>query len=156
MRKSLIALALGTTLTAGIAFANQPTIDAITSTGIALSPEQLSLLEAAQTDTSILNAIVSILPQTCNDPSSVEQFISAVVSANPGLSDQIFEAAVSTCPDMIASIATGILEGQAPAAGIEGTDGSGTGGIAPGTQTLAAGPGAPRTPTAGGTPSSPN
>lgn len=158
MRKSLIALALSATFTTGVALANQATLDAILATGIELSPEQISLFENTEGESeAILGAIGSVLPSACSAEQSITDFVQAVVTANPDLSDDIFELASTTCPDMIASIAEAILAAEAPAAGIE-ADGDGG---APGTQTLAGtgtgfGAGAPRTPSAGGLPSSPN
>ena len=152
MRKTLITLALSATFTTGVALANQATLDAILDTGIELSPEQISLFQSTEGQSeAILGAIGNVLPSACSTEQSITDFVKAVVTANPDLSDDIFQLASTTCPDMIASIAEAILETEAPAAGIE-ADGDGA---TPGTQTLAGtGPGtslgAPRAPSAGG------
>ena len=152
MRKTLLAFTLATGLTSSLVYANQATLDALAATGLVLTPDQVSLFESAENDsTAMLDAISNVIPSVCSDEESITSFITAVVSANPSLSDEIFQLASMGCPDMIASIAEAILEAEAPAAGIEATD------SAPALAAVAGdGIGAPRSPSAGGAPSSPN
>lgn len=124
MRKSILALALGASFTASLVTADQTTLDAIIASGIELTPEQSVQLQNAQDASTLLSAIGNVLPTACTSEESIEAFMKAVASSNPTLVEEITNLAISTCPaDLIDNIIAGIIEGQAPAAGIdENTD----------------------------------
>lgn len=162
MRKTLLALALGASFTGSVAFADQATLDALTDAGIQLTDEQALMIQEAEGE-DLVNAIAALVQAAGDDSALVESIVSTAVAANPTLADSIFTAATVAAPDMTASIASAVLEGQAPAAGVEGGTPPGlqvAGNAAAGTPAtnlgLARAAAAPRGPSGGGGSSSPN
>lgn len=178
MRKTLIAVALGTAFVANISTADQATLDALIEAGIELTDEQAEVILNAEGD-AISQAVAQLVQSAGDNAALAESIISAAVQVNPTLSDSIFTAVSAAAPDMVAVAASAVIEGQAPAAGVEAAappglqtadQATGPDTTPPGLQTAAAATAAtpaaqgglaraataPRAPGGGGTPSSPS